>query len=318
MELDYILKRTKDHKTRYYYNPDDPSMFFMSVTTWQKQVLPMSPGLLAWIKKMTPEEQDQVLLETSEYGTFFHTIAKEYTDARRTFPITQLNEYISGYRQQSDEPLTEKDTLNWQDQASNDLYALNQFFMDRNVEPLRVNDQPATEIALAYIPSSNGAIKKYPDSDKAGFWDLYNTVLSEFAHYPVFPFAGALDLVCELDWQGKRITAIVDLKTGRIWPNHPYQLEAYKLLWNHNFPECPVEMIFNWRPKDWNKQKEPTYQLKNQTDEISPQVMANLYSLAQAWCNPEPKPYTEYTDIQEGYGEWHTMRAHEYYREESA
>jgi hypothetical protein len=79
-------------------------------------------------------------------------------------------------------------------------------------------------------------------------------------------YAGTLDLVCELTFNRKRVRAIVDLKSGKngFYEDYEIQLEAYRQLWNDQFPTMPIDMVFNWAPKDWRDK--PTFDLKNQTD----------------------------------------------------
>jgi hypothetical protein len=86
-------------------------------------------------------------------------------------------------------------------------------------------------------------------------------------YHPTDGYAGAIDLVAELDFDRKRITALIDLKSGRknFYPSHEIQLGAYREMWKIHFPDKPVDKIFNWSPKDF-RGKTPTYNLKDQTD----------------------------------------------------
>jgi hypothetical protein len=79
-------------------------------------------------------------------------------------------------------------------------------------------------------------------------------------------FAGTLDLVCEMTFNRKTVTAIVDIKSGKggLYEEYEVQLEAYRQLWNDQVPTHQATMLFNFSPKDWRK--EPTYELKNQTE----------------------------------------------------
>lgn len=308
--LPYLLKRTEDTNNRHYYKYGEADRFYKSVTTWQREVLPTDPGLLRWMKNMTAEEQAQVLLESSHKGTFLHERSKEYADQQRSFAIQHLPDYVDEYLAREPE-LNRTDVRGWADRASNWLYSLNAFFTERNVEPLIYHnevlesDELMTEIALAY----DGSELMIGDNDKT-----ISGLLDSYALYPAFPFAGAIDLVCELDFNGSRQTAIVDYKSGSIWGSHPYQLEAYKLLVESNF-DIEIDLIFNWSDKDWNKQKQPTYTLTNQTGKVSPQEMAGLYIVANERSKPNPSPYLEYEDIIKGEGTWTVLPATEYYQE---
>jgi hypothetical protein len=103
-------------------------------------------------------------------------------------------------------------------------------------------------------------------------------------------YAGAIDLVCELEvecWKDcgevyksgarkgqvkltkgtKRIKAIVDFKSGRkgFYEAHKIQLHAYLNLWNYNMKHLQIERVFNWAPKAWRLK--PAYSFAEQTNE---------------------------------------------------
>lgn len=117
--------------------------------------------------------------------------------------------------------------VKWADELKKDILAFAQFIIDRNVKPL------AIEICL---------------------------------YHPTDGYAGAIDLVCEMDWDKKRIRAIIDLKSGRkgFYESHEIQLGAYLEMWKIHFPDISVDKIMNFSPKAWKKS--PTYNLQDQTN----------------------------------------------------
>ena len=130
----------------------------------------------------------------------------------------------------------------WVDELKKDVLAFAQFIIDRNVKPL------AIEICL---------------------------------YHPTDGYAGAIDLVAELDWSKKRIVGIIDLKSGRkgFYESHEIQLGAYKDMWEIHFPDVRVDKIFNWSPTAWRKS--PSYKLKDQTDSSNIAKLPNLVANAK-------------------------------------
>lgn len=155
-------------------------------------------------------------------------------------------------------------TGHWAREMLRDLLAWQQFVQDYNVQPI------AIEIMLC--------------SDR-------------------LKMAGALDLVCEMDYHEKgfwgevlksgpnagqpketkrtrRIVAIIDVKSGRkgFYDSHKRQLKAYQFLLRENCPGFEAERLFNWSPKDWKT--DPDYNFTDQTDGTSDrevELMAELF-----------------------------------------
>ncbi len=153
----------------------------------------------------------------------------------------------------------------WSEDLKRDILSFAQFMKDVNLEPL------AIELIL---------------------W------------HPLDGYAGAIDLVCEMDIEEKgffgdnylsgvnkgqpketrrtkRIKAIIDLKSGRkgFYASGELQLHAYKEMWNIHFPDMKIEKVFNWSPKEWRNS--PTYNLKDQTGSIHASKLPDYVSLAK-------------------------------------
>lgn len=142
--------------------------------------------------------------------------------------------------------LTDYDVRGWADDLRQDLLAFAQFVRDKNVKPL----------AIEVVVTHPGG------------------------------YAGAIDLVCEMDYveKGKRkprrVIAIVDLKSGRkgFYEAHEVQLRAYMEAWNITFSQ-QVTHVFNWSPKDWRTS--PGYNLKDQTEAPSAAKFDYLVAIAR-------------------------------------
>lgn len=249
---------------RYYYKFDEHGNpeFFVSVTTLIKQTTPTSPHLIKWIADMGYDESRAYAQERADYGTFMHKeiaellLTREYdTDKLRS----NLLDYIEANRLPSD-------FVNHEDELKKDVLAFAQFMIEHKVRPL------AVEVVLSH---------------------------------PRDGYAGAVDMVClmEIEEMGEwgevyktgknagkpkrtkarhEVLAMVDFKSGRknFYEDNEIQLAAYKELWNENFPDRPVDRIYNWSPKDW-RGATPTYNLKDQTNSKSQFKLPYLVEIAR-------------------------------------
>jgi hypothetical protein len=172
----------------------------------------------------------------------------------------------------------EKTTIKqgWVDDLKKDILAFAQFMIDTNCKPL------AIEIIL---------------------------------YHPTDGYAGALDLVCELDIEEKgffgetyasgvqkglpketkqtrRVVAILDVKSGRkgFYESHEIQLQAYLEMWNCHFPDVKIERLYNWSPKDWRTT--PSYNLKDQSESKNLVKLKHLVELSKIEDDKKDKKVT--------------------------
>lgn len=157
----------------------------------------------------------------------------------RTIDLDDIQEKLKIYIEQKQLPV---DFIFYADDLKKDVLAFAQWVADYDVRPL------AIEIAL----------------------------VSELKHY-----AGMIDLVCTLNTKEGRKTAIVDFKSGRngFTEEHELQLHLYRDMWQENFPEHPIDKLFNFSPKDWRKEK-PTYNFKDQSESDMANVRDNILAIA--------------------------------------
>jgi hypothetical protein len=231
--------------TRYYYRlgDDGRAVFYPSVTTIIAKTLIQSPWLIEWKASKGIEEAERYALERASYGTFMHAEIEQLIISRRC-DLDQLDERLQRY---VEEKHLKSDFVFYADDLRKDLLAFAQFAIDYDVRPL------AVEVALLSVEKG---------------------------------YAGMIDLPCTMrakagtDEKG-RIAAIVDFKSGRkgFHEEHEIQLGMYRDLWNENFPDRPIERIFNWSPKDWRKR--PSYNLKEQTEARSLAKIPALLRLAE-------------------------------------
>ena len=169
----------------------------------------------------------------------------------RSIDLDDIQEKLKVYIEQKQLPV---DFIFYADDLKKDVLAFAQWVADYDVRPL------AIEIAL----------------------------VSELKHY-----AGMIDLVCTLNTKEGRKTAIVDFKSGRngFTEEHELQLHLYRDMWQENFPEHPIDKVFNFSPKDWRKEK-PTYNFKDQTESEMASVRDDILNIAAVKDNQRENRFT--------------------------
>lgn len=242
IEPSYRVFQLNSKGHRYYYKYDDygEPVFYPSVTTILAQTLPKSPFLVSWIADKGEEEAERYKMERAAYGTFMHAQFEELL-INRTYDLDSLKGKLKEY---IDEKQLAADFVYYADELKKDVLAFAQFVLDYDVRPL------AVEIAL----------------------------VSDINHY-----AGMIDCPCTmLKKKGSkdRVNAIVDFKSGRkgFYEECEIQLHLYKKMWEENFPDQPIERLYNFSPKDWRKA--PSYNLKDQTDSVNADKIPALLEIA--------------------------------------
>ena len=237
----YKIYQLNSDGYRYYYRFENGMpVFYPSVTTLLKRVMPTPPALLDWIaangKDGSAEKRDLA----AAYGTFMHMQFEDLI-INRQYDFDAAPGILLNYMQR--ENLPEKVFNEWVVKIRKDVLAFAQFVKDYNVVPL------AIEIGLVH-----------PENHYAGCIDL--------------------PCVMTNPKTGEQFTAIVDFKSGRkgFFEEHELQLHLYMAMWNVNFPDVPIGRVFNFSPKDWRTK--PTYNLKDQTDSVNAAKLPYLLNLA--------------------------------------
>lgn len=264
--------RLEGSNDRYYYTFDEngEAQFYISVSSLIKQTTPTSPHLIKWIAELGYEESKDFAQDRADYGSFMHgEIARLLID--RTLDLDQMKERLMYYV--DDNELSHGFINANIDELKKDLLAFAQFVIDHKVKPY------AIEIALAHKDGYAGMIDlpcAMTIREKGFFGEVYKS--GEKKDQPKETF------------REREVTAIVDFKSGRkgFYEDHEIQLHAYRKMWNENFPELKVERIFNWSPKDW-RGKEPTYNLKDQTESKNIQKFEHLVNIARIEMDKKEK-----------------------------
>lgn len=243
IEPSYKVYQLNSKGHRYYYriNEDGTPEFFPSVTTIISQTTPTAPHLIKWIAEKGYDEAEAYKQERANYGTFMHAIFEELI-INRTYDLDGLKDELLAYIERHRLPV---DFVYYADELKKDILAFAQFVRDYDVRPI------AVEIALVH---------------------------------PTYRYAGMIDLPCTMKKSHKsdeRVTAIVDFKSGKkgFFEDYEIQLHLYRIMWNENFPEVPIDRVYNFAPKDWRKY--PTYNLKDQTNSAAAAKIPHLLAIAQ-------------------------------------
>ena len=242
VEPSYKIWQLNSGGNRYYYryNEDNEPEFYPSVTTILHNTLPKSPFLIDWIASKGTEEAEKYINERAAYGTFMHA-AFEKLIISGFYDLDGLKADLKEYIEKNKLP---ENFIFHADELKKDVLAFAQFCIDYQVKPL------AVEVSLVH---------------------------------PENKYAGTIDLPCTMSGKmgsENRINAIVDFKSGRkgFYENCEIQLHLYKDMWNVNFPDMPIERVFNFSPKDWRKK--PSYNLKEQTNSVNAKKIPALLELA--------------------------------------
>lgn len=242
-EPNYRLFQLNGDGHRYYYRYEDGQpVFYPSVTTLLKQVLPTSPFLIDWMVKNGAENATEKRDLAAAYGTFMHA-QFETLLIQRCYDMDNVGGVLLEYMQRQNLP--EKFYAENISKIRKDVCAFAQFVKDYNVRPL------AIEIALVH-----------PAHNYAGMLDLPCLMTDPKT--------------------GQDFRAIVDFKSGRkgFYEEHELQLFLYRDMWNYNYPDVEITRVFNFAPKDWRGVK-PTYTLTEQTGKPSEAKIPALLELAR-------------------------------------
>ena len=247
---------------RLYYRFDEEGdpIFYLSLTTLISVTTPTSPFLTNWKLQKALEEgymgaADDYARAKAAYGTFMHS---EFAGLliNRVYDLDKVSEKLLDFIEKNNYP---SEWINWADDLKDDILAFAQFMQLYNVTPLCIEQ---------------------------GFY------------HPDDGYATMIDLVCEMDdgdryksgqrahqlkdpTSAKRITAIIDFKSGRkgFFEEHEIQLHGCLNLWNIHYPDKKVDKVFNWSPKAWRTK--PDFNFKDQTESQGREKLPHLVQLAR-------------------------------------
>lgn len=272
-EPNYKLWQLNSKGKRYYYTyVDNEPVFYPSVTTILHNVMPENKYLTEWKLNLGKEQSLAYTMERASYGSFIHGQLAELMIGR-TYNLDDVRERLTRYVEKEQLAVGFIDAH--EEEAKADIMAFAKWMQDYDVRPY------AVEVAL-YSPSMGLAgmidcvcsLRTYAKSDerkdieKAGGDEKKLAKIAERAEV--------------------RINAIVDFKSGKkgFYDEYALQLEFYRRMWNENFPDAPIERIFNIAPKDWlgTVKKIPSYTFEEQTENpilAKVDLLIALYKLSE-------------------------------------
>lgn len=256
-----LYRMTSQHDGRFYWrmNGDGTFSYYASVTTVEKQTSGPNHHLIDWMLQKGKELAEYERDSASEYGTFMHATINVFNVNGR-FPIAEFGSYIDVY---SIKETIRHGTRDWTHKGPRDLLAWMQFCWDYEVVFL------AIEVMLCD-----------DELEMAGAIDVVCeiTIMEDGFHGEMYK-SGPRKGEPKLTKAPRRVRCIIDLKSGRkgFYDANVRQVKGYELLWNRNYPQYPVEKLFNWSPKDWRKQ--PDYNFTDQTGKVSENEWMHMVGL---------------------------------------
>ena len=262
----YKLYQLNTKGQRYYYTIGNDGLptFYPSVTTILSAVMPSNPFLNKWKADMGWEEANAYTQERASYGTYMHGAIEQLLVAR-TYDLDLLKVDLAKYIEREQLPTS---FINYAEDLKRDILSFAQFVKDYDVIPLCIEES---------LYSSKGY---------AGMIDL----VANMRVYTFDEMAKAKEKKGD-KWTEKdeekynaRHIVMIDFKSSRkgFYESHIVQLHLYRDMWAENFPDIPIDALYNWAPKEWVKS--PTYNFKDQTDAINPDLPSSLlwqYQLRQ-------------------------------------
>lgn len=254
-EPNYKLWQLNSKGKRYYYRYEgNEPIFYPSVTTVLHNVMPENKYLTEWKLNLGKEQSLAYTMERASYGTFIHGQLAELMIAR-TYNLDDARERLTRYVEKEQLAVGFIDAH--EEEAKADITAFAKWMRDYDVQPY------AVEVAL-YSPSMGLAgmidcvcsLRTYSKAD-----ERKDTEKADGDEKKLAKIA---------EKASQRINAIVDFKSGKkgFYDEYAIQLELYRRMWNENFPDTPIERIFNIAPKDWlgTVKKVPSYSFEEQTE----------------------------------------------------
>ena len=254
-EPKYRLWQFNSAGRRYYYTfgKGGEAIFFPSVTTILRNVMPENRFLTEWKVSLGKEAAEAYTQERADYGSFIHG-QLAILAAMRSYNLDGVRDALVDYTQRNKIAAGFVDAH--EEEAKADIIAFARWMQEYDVQPYAIEVSLFSEVGYAGMIDLVANLRTISRSEEAA----------------AVAKAGADEAkVAKIRAKAaERIDAICDFKTGKkgFYDEHAIQLELYRRMWNENFPDKPIGRIFNVAPKDWRKtaKKAVSFSFEEQTD----------------------------------------------------
>ena len=265
----YKLYRISTPKGRYYYTfQDGRPVVFMGMTTMLSETMRQPEGLIKWIAEMGYNKSREYMNVMASYGSLMHNEIANYHINNRKYDLDLVETVVRTYVEAQPRMVKESEYFNlheWIDRLKHDMVSWDAFVKKHNVVPI------AIEMPLAHVDGYSGTI------DIPCWMDV-----EEEGHYGEVYKSGPQKDQPKLTKRMNRYRCIIDMKSTRKGTGHEdkkFQLIGYKRLWEFNFPDAPIDKLFNWSPKDWDKI--PSWTLSEKTGSVENDEFDAMMALAR-------------------------------------
>ena len=251
----YRLWQFNSAGRRYYYTfgQGGEAIFFPSVTTILRNVMPENRFLTEWKVSLGKEAAEAYTQERADYGSFIHGQLAALA-ALRSYNLDGVRDALVEYTERNKIAAGFVDAH--EEEAKADIIAFARWMWEYDVQPYAIEVSLFSSVGYAGMIDLVANLRTIARSDEAA----------------AVAKAGADDAkVARIQAKAaERIDAICDFKTGKkgFYDEHAVQLEMYRRMWNENFPDKPISRIFNVAPKDWRKtaRKAVSFSFEEQTE----------------------------------------------------
>lgn len=249
---------------RAYFKYKLPVKLFTSLTTVMSTCSPMPYGLMKWKMNMGEKESKRIAKSTAHYGTLLHIEIGNFC-VNQSWNFEKADDIVQDYLSKNE--FYDDDTKEWPESLKEDMQAWADFVYRYKVKVL------AVEMVLC-----SEAFEFATAIDIVCMMEVAEPGLDLGDPYKTGPRKGQPREIEIL----KTRRAIINLKSGRhgFYQENANQLELERMVWNENYPDLPVDKIFNWAPADWRNVTGEKWKLKDQTGAANKIEMEAMLMLA--------------------------------------